>query len=130
MNISSIDHIVLTVNNISETIQFYESVLGMTVECFRKDRVALKFGNQKINLHERGKEVEPKSGQPILGSEDLCFLISTDITEAMEHIGNRGIKILEGPVERTGATGKIFSFYFRDPDNNLIELANTIHDIK
>ena len=130
MKILSIDHIVLTVNNISETIQFYEYVLGMTVEYFGEDRVALTFGNQKINLHERGKEFEPKAGKPTPGSEDLCFLIGTEITESMEHLRNKGIKILEGPVERTGATGRILSFYFRDPDNNLIELANTINDIK
>lgn len=124
MKIINIDHIVLTVKNIDATVQFYESVLGMVAERFGKGRVALKFGNQKINLHKQGHEFEPKANKPVPGSEDLCFISETKLEVAMEHVKNKGINILEGPVARTGATGSIISFYFRDPDHNLIEIAN------
>ncbi|NOY37415.1 MAG: VOC family protein [Chlorobi bacterium] len=124
MKIINIDHIVLTVENIEATVQFYESVLGMVVETFGEGRVALKFGNQKINLHKQGQEFEPKANKPIPGSEDLCFISETKLEIAMEHVKNMGINILEGPVTRTGAKGLIISFYFRDPDGNLIEVAN------
>lgn len=124
MKITQIDHIVLTVKNIDETVQFYESVLGMTKETYRGGRVAVKFGSQKINLHQYGHEFEPKANQPLPGSEDLCFITETEIEEAMKHMRNKGVQIIEGPVERTGATGPIVSFYFRDPDQNLIEVAN------
>ena len=126
MNIVSIDHIVLTVRNIANTVEFYESVLGMSQEIYDDGRIALKFGNQKINLHEYGKEIEPKASQPIPGSEDLCFITDTKIEVAMESVKSKEIYILEGPVKRTGATGSIISFYFRDPDGNLIEIANYV----
>ena len=124
MNIINIDHIVMTVKDINATVQFYESVFGMVAETFGEDRVALKFGNQKTNLHEQGKEFAPNADQPIPGSEDLCFITDTKLKAAIEHVKSKGIKIIEGPVTRTGATGSIISFYFRDPDNNLIEVAN------
>ena len=115
MNISNIDHIVLTVKNIDETVKFYETVLGMVAETFGEGRVALKFGNQKINLHQHGQEFEPKAKKPVPGSEDLCFIIETKLEAAMEHVKSKGIEILEGPVARTGATGSIISFYIRNP---------------
>jgi catechol 2,3-dioxygenase-like lactoylglutathione lyase family enzyme len=124
MKISYIDHIVLTVGDITETGQFYESVLGMTKETFGKGRVALKFGKQKINLHEYGREFEPKASKPIPGSADLCFITETKLEVAMAHVKRSGVIIIEGPVTRTGATGSLISFYFRDPDGNLIEVAN------
>jgi len=124
MNISRIDHIVLTVRDISATVQFYESVLGMTAEVFGEGRVSLMFGNQKINLHKQGQEFEPKAYKPTPGSEDLCFITEIKLDVAMEHVRNKGVEILEGPVVRTGASGVIISFYFRDPDSNLIEVAN------
>ena len=124
MEISGIDHLVLTVKNIEETVEFYTSVLGMEVEYFGSGRVALKFGNQKINLHEIGHEFEPKAEAPTPGSADICFLIQDDIEEAIEFIMAKEIHIIEGPVERTGATSSLVSFYFRDPDNNLIELSS------
>jgi len=124
MKITAIDHIVLTVKDIEATVQFYESVLGMASETFGNGRVALKFGNQKINLHKHGQEFEPKAHKPVPGSEDLCFITETKLDVAMEHVKNLGITILEGPVARTGAVGSIVSFYFRDPDENLIEVAN------
>ena len=126
MNIVNLDHIVLTVRDIANTVEFYESVLGMSQEMYDDGRIALNFGNQKINLHEYGKEIEPKASQPIPGSEDLCFITDTKIEVAMESVKSKGIYILEGPVKRTGATGSIISFYFRDPDGNLIEIANYV----
>ena len=126
MNITNIDHIVLTVKNINKTVQFYESVLGMVGESFGEGRVALKFGNQKINLHEHGNEFEPRANKPIPGSEDLCFLTNSKLEGVKEYVKSKGIKIIEGPVARTGATGPIISFYFRDPDQNLIEVANIV----
>ena len=123
MLVSHIDHIVLTVQDIDVTVEFYKSVLGMQVEIFKENRMALKFGNQKINLHQYGYEFEPKANQPVPGSEDLCFIIESNFDLAMDHVQACGISILEGPVERTGATGSITSFYFRDPDKNLIEIA-------
>jgi catechol 2,3-dioxygenase-like lactoylglutathione lyase family enzyme len=124
MKISNIDHIVLTVKDIDVTVGFYESVLGMAVETFGEGRVALKFGNQKINLHKYGHEFEPKANTPTPGSEDLCFITETELKVAMAHVKSNGVDILEGPVSRTGATGPIVSFYFRDPDGNLVEVAN------
>jgi catechol 2,3-dioxygenase-like lactoylglutathione lyase family enzyme len=124
MNITNIDHIVLTVKNIDVTVEFYESILGMVVETFGEGRVALKFGNQKINLHKYGQEFEPKANKTVPGSGDLCFITETELEVAMAHVKSKGLDILEGPVPRTGATGSIISFYFRDPDGNLIEVAN------
>lgn len=124
MKIISIDHIVLTVKDINRTIQFYENIMNMGKEEFGDGRVALKFGNQKINLHEYKNEFEPKANIPLPGSEDLCFITETKLEEAIFHIESKGIKILEGPVKRTGAVGPILSFYFRDPDGNLIEVSN------
>jgi len=115
---------VLTVKEIETTVQFYVSVLGMEKEEFGAGRVALKFGKQKINLHQIGKEFEPKADKPTSGSADLCFITKVTLDEAMNHVRNKGVKIIEGPVPRTGATGPINSFYFRDPDMNLIEVSN------
>ena len=124
MKPSNLDHIVLTVKNIETSVAFYETVMGMKREVFGEGRVSLKFGNQKINLHQHGKEFEPKATQPTPGSADLCFLTETPLEEAMTHVSENGIQILEGPIKRTGATTEIVSFYLRDPDGNLIEIAN------
>jgi catechol 2,3-dioxygenase-like lactoylglutathione lyase family enzyme len=126
MEISKLDHLVLTVTDIEKTMSFYGSVMGMKKEVFSDGRVALKYGSQKINLHELGKEFEPKAKKPTPGSADLCFITQTPLNEAMAHVKRCGIEIIEGPVERTGANGPIRSFYFRDPDLNLIEVANEI----
>ena len=123
MNITHIDHLVLTVEDIDKTTRFYESVLGMEKEMFAESRVALKFGNQKINVHQKGKEFEPKAKTPTPGSADLCFITDTEISQTIEQVKSKGIAIIEGPVERTGAEGSILSIYFRDPDGNLIEVA-------
>ena len=124
MNINRLDHLVLTVKDIETTVKFYVAVLGMEKEEFGTGRLALKFGNQKINLHQVGKEFEPKAGKPTSGSADVCFITEVPLEEAMDHVRSRGVAIIEGPVARTGATGPIKSFYFRDPDMNLIEVAS------
>nr|WP_275984133.1 VOC family protein [Paenibacillus hamazuiensis] len=118
------DHFVLTVKNIEATCAFYTKVLGMEVVTFGAGRKALQFGQQKINLHEAGREFEPKANVPTPGSADVCFITETPIAEAARHIRENGGTIIEGPVERTGATGKIVSVYLRDPDLNLIEVSN------
>ena len=122
--IKNLDHLVLTVKDIEKTVQFYTQVLGMKKEVFKGSRVALKFGNQKINLHELGNEFEPKAHNVKEGSADLCFIIDTPLNEALKHIESFGIKIEEGIVQRTGAHGTIDSIYVRDPDMNLVELSN------
>lgn len=127
--IKSIDHIVLTVKDIAKTVEFYTAVLGMEKEVFKGNRVALKFGHQKINLHELGNEFEPKAMNVKEGSADLCFITETSIVEFKTHIENLGVKIIEGPVKRTGAVGEINSIYLRDCDGNLIEISNYIYGI-
>jgi catechol 2,3-dioxygenase-like lactoylglutathione lyase family enzyme len=124
MKISNIDHLVLTVADIDKTIDFYTNILGFEVVTFGNNRKALTFGNQKINLHQKGKEFEPKAEHPTTGSADLCFIPETDIDEVLEELKQKNIEIIEGVVERTGALGKIKSLYFRDPDLNLIEISN------
>ncbi|MGD0887513.1 MAG: VOC family protein [Thermodesulfovibrionales bacterium] len=124
MNIDRLDHLVLTVNDIEATCSFYKRVLGMEVVVFGGGRKALSFGAQKINLHQRSNEYEPKAFKPTPGSGDLCFVTSVPISEVLEHLKSNGIEIIEGPVRRTGAMGPIMSVYFRDPDLNLIEVSN------
>jgi catechol 2,3-dioxygenase-like lactoylglutathione lyase family enzyme len=124
MHIDRLDHLVLTVANIQATCAFYSRVLGMEVVTFGNRRKALTFGVQKINLHERGNEFEPKAACPTPGSADICFITSTPIHEVVKHLKECNIPILDGPVVRTGATGPISSVYFRDPDSNLIEVSN------
>jgi len=125
--IKSIDHLVLTVKDISKTVEFYTTILGMQKEIFKENRVALKFGCQKINLHQWGEEFEPKALNVKQGSADLCFITQTDIVEFKNYIESLGVPIVEGPVERTGAMGEINSIYLRDPDGNLIEISNYIY---
>jgi len=124
MQILRLDHLVLTVADIDSSCRFYERVLGMKVVTFAGGRKALSFGQQKINLHQRGKAFEPKAHMPMPGSADICFIAATQLIEVIEHLRHCGVPVLEGPVQRTGATGPITSVYFRDPDGNLIEVAN------
>lgn len=124
MNISRLDHLVLTVASIEKSCAFYKKVLGMQVVRFREGRTALQFGKQKINLHEAGSEFTPKAANPTPGSGDLCFITETGIPLVIEHLEELGIPIEEGPVKRTGAQGAIESLYIRDPDGNLLELSN------
>jgi catechol 2,3-dioxygenase-like lactoylglutathione lyase family enzyme len=123
MRVVSLDHLVLTVRSVEATCAFYASVLGMEVVTFGEGRKALAFGSQKINLHQQGREFEPKAGQPTPGSADLCFHTDTTFDEVTDHLNSLGVPILEGPVARTGAVGPIHSVYIRDPDGNLVEIA-------
>ncbi|EJL6293243.1 VOC family protein [Vibrio cholerae] len=123
MKISHLDHLVLTVADIPTTTNFYEKVLGMKAVSFGAGRIALEFGHQKINLHQLGNEFEPKAQNVRVGSADLCFITDTVLSDAMKHVENQGVTIMEGSVKRTGAQGVITSFYFRDPDGNLIEVS-------
>ena len=123
-----LDHVVLTVADVEATCAFYERVLGMRVVTFGQGRKALAFGAQKINLHAHGREFEPKAERPTPGSADLCFITATPVSEIVAHLRAQGVAIVEGPVARTGATGPLRSIYFRDPDRNLIEVANLVSD--
>jgi len=124
MNTECLDHLVLTVKDLEATSSFYATVLGMEPITFRGGRRALAFGAQKINLHQYGKEFEPKADRPMPGSADLCFITPVPMPEVLAHLAACEVEIIEGPVARTGATGPLLSVYFRDPDANLIELAN------
>jgi catechol 2,3-dioxygenase-like lactoylglutathione lyase family enzyme len=124
MKIERLDHLVLTVANIEATCAFYSRVMGMEAVTFGSGRKALSFGQQKINLHERGKEFEPKASLPTPGSGDLCFITKTPIDEVVRHLNAEQVTIIEGPTKRTGAIGTLLSVYFRDLDGNLIEVSN------
>ncbi|TNN63865.1 Glyoxalase domain-containing protein 5 [Liparis tanakae] len=147
VQVSRLDHLVLTVKSVPDTINFYSSVLGMEVITFKSftrvleltdalnthtcrlyifkgTRKALGFGQQKVNLHQLGLEFEPKAKHPTAGSADLCFITETPLATVASHLKVCGVEIEEGPVERSGAVGAITSLYFRDPDHNLIELSN------
>ena len=126
INIKDLDHFVLTVKDIDKTVEFYTKALGIEKEVFKGSRVALRFGNSKINLHELGKEFEPKAFNVKEGSADLCFIIETSLEEAKKHLFSLGIKLEQDIIKRTGALGEIESIYLRDPDKNLIELSNYI----
>jgi len=124
--IHHIDHIVLTTRDIAGCIRFYAEVLGMTLESFKtptETRQALRFGNQKINLHEWGKEFTPRAHVAAPGTLDLCFIASVPLDEVIARLKSSNVPILEGPVMKTGATGRIRSVYVRDPDLNLIEIS-------
>ena len=121
--ISHLDHLVLTVANIERSCEFYTIVLQMEEINF-KGRKALKFGHSKINLHEVGHEFEPKAMHPRTGSADICLITQLPIDEFVEHLGRCKVALIEGPVNRTGARSELVSVYFRDPDGNLIEVAN------
>ena len=123
MQIDRLDHLVLTVASIAETCRFYETVLEMKPVTFGAGRTALHFGRQKINLHEAGREFEPRAARAVPGSGDLCFITTAPIAAALKHLAACGVMIEEGPVPRTGALGEMTSVYFRDPDDNLIEVA-------
>ena len=124
MNIDRIDHVVLTVQSIDATCAFYARVLGMRPMTFGGSRRALAFGRQKFNLHEAGREFEPKAARPAPGSIDLCLITATPLADVIAHLQRCNVDIIEGPVAKTGATGPIRSVYFRDPDGNLIEVSN------
>ncbi|MBU0480453.1 MAG: VOC family protein [Proteobacteria bacterium] len=124
VTIKNIDHLVLTVTDINRTCEFYRKILGMEVVTFGENRKALAFGNQKINLHEYGREISPHATSPAPGSADLCLISDTPLATIIAYLRENNVVIIEGPVRRTGAIGSLTSIYFRDPDGNLLEIAN------
>jgi len=124
--IDHIDHVVLTTRDLAACLRFYVEVLGMKFEKFQtptETRMALKFGNQKINVHEWGREFSPRAHVAAPGTLDLCLIASVSLEEVVEKLQHSNMKILEGPVLKTGATSKIRSVYVRDPDLNLVEIS-------
>lgn len=123
IDIQRLDHLVLTVADIGRTITFYCDVLGMTSVTFGDGRHALAFGQQKINLHEAGRELLPHAAYPLPGSADLCFVVGSSLAETIDYLRGQAVEIEEGPVTKSGALGPLSSLYIRDPDGNLIELS-------
>jgi catechol 2,3-dioxygenase-like lactoylglutathione lyase family enzyme len=124
--IDHLDHVVLTTRDLEGCVRFYRDVLGMRLESFQtptEKRQALKYGNQKINIHEWGREFTPRAHVAAPGTLDLCFIASVPLDEVIAKLKAGGIPIIEGPVMKTGATGPIRSVYVRDPDLNLIEIS-------
>ena len=127
--IDHVDHIVLTTRDLVSCLRFYCDVLGMKQEKFQtptETRLALKFGNQKINVHEWGKEFTPRAHVAAPGTMDLCFIASVPLKKVIEKLKEEKINIIEGPVMKTGATSKIRSVYVRDPDLNLVEISQPV----
>lgn len=124
IDISHLDHLVLTVRDLDKTCAFYQRALGFDVVSFGDNRRALSFGNQKINLHQAGAEFKPNAREATPGSADLCFIATTPLSEVKTHLIDCGVAIEIDNVDRTGATGPITSLYIRDPDGNLIEISN------
>lgn len=121
--IISLDHLVLTTTDEAACLAFYVDLLGMRLQVFGQGRKALCFGDQKINLHVKGQEFEPKAHLPVPGSLDLCFIADRPLADIIARVQDHGARIIEGPVIRTGATGPLLSIYLRDPDLNLIEIS-------
>jgi catechol 2,3-dioxygenase-like lactoylglutathione lyase family enzyme len=126
MKIDAVDHLVLTVKDIEATCAFYSKALGMKVVTFGEGRKALAFGSQKINLHQQGREFDPKAHRPTLGSGDICLITSVPLADVVAHLKACDVEVIDGPVKRTGAVGTLLSVYFRDPDLNLLEVSNYI----
>ena len=124
--IERLDHLVLRARDPEATLAFYERVLGMRRVFFGPGRSALRFGRQKINVHPYPTDVEIVAGEPCPGSADLCFLAETPLKAVVAHLEACGVAIEMGPIERDGAEGPILSVYIRDPDGNLIEIANPL----
>lgn len=126
-SVDRLDHLVLTVRDIAVTRAFYAEVLGMSqIEFQAADgsrRWALRFGRQKLNLHQAGREYAPHAARPVAGAADLCFVSRTSLAQWQAHLAAHGIAIEEGPVARSGAVGPIVSLYLRDPDGNLLEIS-------
>jgi len=121
--IDHLDHIVLTTAHTEQCIDFYTRVLGMKFERFGEGRMALKFAGQKINLHEKGKEFEPRAALAAPGTLDICFIAAIRLEDVIARLAACNVPIIEGPVMKTGAQGPIRSVYVRDPDGNLVEIS-------
>ena len=131
IDIQRLDHLVLTVANVETTCQFYAQVLGCQIITFGNNRRALRFGSspQKINLHSAKRPFQPAARKPQPGSADLCFITSTPLDTVIEHLAKLNVPIVEGPIPRTGTLGPILSVYIRDPDGNLLEIANPLEPV-
>ena len=123
ISIERMDHFVITASDIDKTINFYKRVLGMSAIVFANDRKALRFGNQKINIHQAGKEVKPNAQNAAIGTADICFISERSLETVQNHLQSEHIRIESGPIEQHGAVGIMDSVYFRDPDGNLIEVG-------
>ncbi|MDQ6774593.1 MAG: VOC family protein [Candidatus Dormibacteraeota bacterium] len=123
MKVTGLDHLVLTVADLEATVDFYTRVLGMTVSAYAEGRLALKFGSQKINLHEAGNEPAPHARRAMPGSADICFLTGRPLEDWLQQFAEEDVAVVEGPVRQTGALGPMTSIYVRDPDGNLLEIA-------
>ena len=126
--VDSLDHLILTVRDPAATLRFYTEALGMRQETFGDGRLALHFGDQKLNLHVAGEEASPNAQSATPGSADLCFVTRTPVEGVLRVLEEHGIDVEQGPVERVGATGPLLSVSVRDPDGNLVELANVLDD--
>jgi catechol 2,3-dioxygenase-like lactoylglutathione lyase family enzyme len=124
ISVDRIDHLVLTVFDLDRTLDFYRRVLGMEPITFAGARRGLAFGRQKLNLHQAGREFDPKALKPTPGSIDVCFVTEAPLEDVIAHLKSCGVVIAEGPVRKTGALGPMMSVYFRDPDGNLVEVSN------
>jgi catechol 2,3-dioxygenase-like lactoylglutathione lyase family enzyme len=122
--IDRLDHLVLTVKDVATTCDFYQRVLGVEIVTFAGGRKGLAFGRNKINLHQQGKEFEPKADRPTPGSADFCLITESPIAEVIKRLQLAHVPIVQGPVEKIGALGPMVSVYFRDPDLNLVEVSN------
>lgn len=128
IEIDQLDHLVLTVTDIEASCRFYSTVLGMQVITFAGGRKALRFGEQKINLHAQGREYDPRARHACPGSADICLISRTPMTDVIAHLESCAVPIVDGPVRRSGARSPLLSVYLRDPDGNLVEIANRIDD--
>jgi catechol 2,3-dioxygenase-like lactoylglutathione lyase family enzyme len=125
MNVERIDHLVLTVKDIDETCNFYKDILGMEVETFSFRKRAVKFGNQSLTIHQKGMAFEPNAHLPTPGAINICFIVKETVEQVKSELESKNIPI-EGMIQRPGAAGKVTSIYFRDPDQNLIEVCNYV----
>ena len=121
--IHHLDHLVITTEHLDQCVDFYTRVLGMKLEKFAGGRLALKFGEQKFNLHVKGKEFEPKATHPMPGALDFCLIAAIPLDRVIARLGELGVTIIEGPVAKTGAVHPLRSVYVRDPDGNLVEIS-------
>ena len=121
--IHHLDHLVITTEHLDQCVDFYTRVLGMKLEKFAGGRLALKFGEQKFNLHVKGKEFEPKATHPMPGALDFCLIAAVPLARVIARLGELGVTIIEGPVAKTGAVHPLRSVYVRDPDGNLVEIS-------
>ena len=126
MRVLRVDHVVLTVADVDRTLAFYQRVLGMTAVSFGEGRRALAFGDQKLNLHQAGREFEPKALRPTPGAIDLCFTTDVPLDDVAAHLRSQSVVVEHGPVDKVGARSALRSLYFRDPDGNLIEVSNEV----